>query len=166
MSAEQTLDNQIKIMLQGAGILPKAPEMLVGSTAQRMKLIEAGRKAEKSLREMDAGHMAREDPRTLRTLSYLAAEGVVGRLACRRDLVSEGYRAEDTAKLASDQRMQDAIRNRSPAEIGEKIANGSLAAQLGKREMGSKARAEKERRMSEAQKAKQNQKPMPHQPNR
>jgi len=166
MNTEQTLDNQIKIMLQGADFLPKAPEKLVSRTAQRMQLIEAGREAEKSLQEMGAGHMAREDPETRKTISYLAAEGVIGRLARRRDLVSEGYRAEDTGKLASDQRMQDAIRNRSPAEIREKIADGSLAAQLGNREMGRMTRAERDRRMSETQAAKQNHKPITNQPKR
>ena len=131
-----------------------------------MRLIETGLEAERSLREMGTGHVARGDPEMLQRLSYLAAEGVIGRLACRRDLVSEGYQAEDTAKLAQDYRMQDAIRNRSPAEIQEGIANGSLTARLGKKAADKTAQAEKERRMSEAQNAKQNHKPMTNQPKR
>ena len=166
MNAEQTLDNQIKIMLGSEGILPRAPEKLVGRTALRIQLIETGREAEKSLQEMGAGHMAREDPGISQSISYLAAEGVIGRLARRRDLVSEGYRTEDVAKLASDKRMQDAIRNRSPAEIREELVNGNLAAMLGNREKGRINQTEKDRRMNETQVATQNHKPTTNQPKR
>ena len=133
MKEEQRIDNQIKELLEGSGSLPRAPEELVEKTALRMSLIEKGREAEQQLGQLE-GTGTEKTPEGLQTLSDLAARAVIGRIATHRNLPAEGFTIKDIETTAMDSRMQEAIRNKSPAGILKDVESGKLLAKLGTKE--------------------------------
>ena len=157
MKEEQRIDNRIRELLENSGALPRAPEGLVQKTALWMSLIEDGRKAEQQLGQME-GTGAEKNPEGLQTLSVLAARAVIGRIATHRNLPAEGFTIQDIETVAKDQRMQEAIRNKSPAAILKDVENGNLLTKLGTKEKAPEGKdRQKEMQAGEANTAKQNQ---------
>ena len=158
MKEEQRIDNRIRELLENSVSLPRAPEGLVQRTALWMSLIEDGREAERQLKGLE-GSGAEHDAEGLQNLSRLAAKAVIGRIATHRNLPAEGFTIQDIETVAKDPRMQDAIRNKSPAGILKDVESGTLLTKLGKKENILEGRnRQKEMQANEANKTKQNQK--------
>jgi len=128
----------------------------VQKTALRMSLIENGREAERQLAQLE-GSGAEKTPEGLQTLSGLAAKAVIGRIATHRNLPAEGFKIQDIETTATDSRMQDAIRNKSPAAILKDVESGSLLTKLAAREQVLEGQ-NRQMQAGEANKAKQTQK--------
>ena len=158
MDTQERTDNRIRNLLENSPALPRAPEGLVNRTVEWMRLIEEGREAERQLKDLE-GSGIEKDPEGMQRLSKLAAKAVIGRIATHRNLPAEGYRKDDLETVAGDQRMQEGIRNKSPAAILGDVQNGNLLAKLGTKQIGpNEMQQQKQMQIDQPKAVKQNNK--------